>query len=346
MAESGTELSERQRVILEYVVEDFLAGGHPVGSKALTARRSLRVSSSTVRYELAGLEELGYLTHPHTSAGRVPTDLGYRFYVDRLLESLAPRPPELELDLSGVRSEIDVALETTVAALTQVTRLLALATAPSLEATIVRHVEVLVLQPQVVVVVIITSSGGVTKRLFVFGEPVDSGLADWARDYLNEQVAGMNLGARLLHSRFDDPSLPVREREFLAVIEPAFTELVERGEQQVYIGGAAGLMDELRSDDITTFQRLLETLERRAVLLDLLRSALDAKRPVVRVGSEFEDPAFAKLALVAAPYGLSHRNLGTVSLLGPSRMDYGKAIDAVRSAAHQLSRFVEDIYED
>jgi heat-inducible transcriptional repressor len=340
------ELTERQRLILEYVVEDYVAGGLPVGSKALTARRRMVVSASTVRYELAELEDRGFLTHPHTSAGRVPTDLGYRFYVDGLLDSLAPRPTELVLDLSSVRSEIDEALQATIDALAQVTHLLALATAPPLETTTVRHVEVLLLQPQVVVVVIITSTGGVTKRLFVFDGPVDPGIADWAAAYLNETVAGLRLGARQLRSRLADPGLSAREREFLAVIEPAFTELVESGDHGVYVGGAAGLVDGLRADDITTFRGLLETLERRAVLLDLLRAALEAKRPFVRVGSEFEDPAFAKLALVAAPYGLSNRNLGTVSLLGPARMDYGKAIDAVRSAAGQLSRFVEDIYEE
>jgi heat-inducible transcriptional repressor len=340
------ELSERQRLILEYVVEDYVAGGLPVGSKALTVRRRMLVSASTVRYELAELEERGFLTHPHTSAGRVPTDLGYRFYVDRLLETLAPRPAELALDLASVRNEIDEALQATIDALAQVTHLLALATAPHLETTTVRHVEVLLLQPQVVVVVIITSTGGVTKRLFVFEEPVDPGLADWAAEYLRETIAGLRLGARQLRSRLADPSLSRREREFLRVLEPAFTELVERGDQGVYVGGAAGLVDELRTDDISTFRGLVETLERRAVLLDLLRAGLDAKRLYVRVGSEFADPAFAKLALVAAPYGLSNRNLGTVSLLGPARMDYGKAIDAVRSAAGQLSRFVEELYEE
>jgi heat-inducible transcriptional repressor len=340
------ELTDRQRLILEYVVEDYVAGGLPVGSKALTSRRGMLVSASTVRYELAELEGRGFLTHPHTSAGRVPTDLGYRFYVDRLLDTLAPRPPELALDLSSVRNEIDEALQATIDALAQVTHLLALATAPQLEATTVRHVEVLLLQPQVVVVVVIASTGGVTKRLFVFDEPVDPGLADWAGEYLKETVAGLRLGARQLRGRLEDPGLSVREREFLHVLEPAFTELVERGDQAVYVGGAAGLVDELRTDDITTFRGVLETLERRAVLLDLLRAALEARRPFVRVGSEFDDPAFAKLALVAVPYGLSNRNLGTVSLLGPARMDYGKAIDAVRSAAGQLSRFVEELYEE
>jgi heat-inducible transcriptional repressor len=332
-------------VILEYVVEEYLAVGQPVGSKNLAARRAMQVSSSTVRYELAELEGLGYLTHPHTSAGRVPTDLGYRFYVDGLLESLSPRPAELELDLSAVRSEIEVALRTTTDALSHVTHLLALATAPPLETTVARHVEVLMLQPEVVVVVIITATGGVSKRVVVFEGPVDSGLADWAKEYLNEQVCGLKLGTRLLRNRFEDPGLSQREREFLAALRPAFAELVESGEQSVYVGGTAGVMDEFRADEISTFRSLLETLERRAALLDLLRATLDSKRPFVRLGSEFEDPAFAKLSLVAAPYGLSHRNLGTVSLLGPVRMDYSRAIDAVRSAAGHLSRFVEEIYD-
>ena len=279
-ASDERELTERQRLILEYVVEDYVAGGLPVGSKALTARRSMLVSASTVRYELAELEDRGFLTHPHTSAGRVPTDLGYRFYVDRLLGSLTPRPAELALDLSSVRNEIDEALQATIDALVQVTHLLALATAPQLQTTTVRHVEVLLLQPQVVVVVIITSTGGVTKRLFVFDEPVDPGLADWAAAYLKETVAGLRLGARQLGARLADPTLSVRERDFLAVLEPAFTELVESGDQGVYVGGAAGLVEELRADDITTFRGLLETLERRAVLLDLLRFAARGEAPL------------------------------------------------------------------
>jgi heat-inducible transcriptional repressor len=340
------QLTERQRVILECVVEDFVADGHPVGSKALTSGREIQVSASTVRYELAELEELGLLTHPHTSAGRVPTDLGYRYYVDRLLESLERRPAELPLDLTTAKSEIDAALQTTTEALVQVTHLLALVTAPPLESTVVRHVEVLLLQPQVAVVVVITSTGGVSKRVFVFDDPVDPGLAEWAAEYLNEQVAGLKLGARLLRSRFEDAGLPARERAFLEAIRPAFAELVETGEQEVYVGGAAGLMGEFRAEDISSFRGLLEALERRAALLDLMRATLDSKRPFVRVGSEFDDPAFAKVSLVGAPYGLSHRNLGTVSLLGPTRMDYVKAIDAVRGAAQELSRFVEELYEE
>jgi heat-inducible transcriptional repressor len=339
------QLTPRQEEILARVVEEYIASGAPVGSKALVQRSVLAVSPSTVRYELAVLEEHGLLTHPHTSAGRVPTDQGYRFFVDRLLEGLGPRPSDLELDLSAVQSQVDSALRTTTEALAQVTHLLALVSAPPLEATTVRRVEVLLLQPHLVMVVVITSAGGVTKRLLTFAEPVDPGLSEWAGQYLNERVAGLQLGARLLRNRFEDPELTEREREFLASLRPAFTNVLEAEEQTLYVGGTAWLLDEFRAGDLQGYRRLLEVLEQRAALLDLMRASLVSKRPFARVGSEFEDPDLATVSLVGAPYGLRHRNLGTVSLLGPMRMDYVKAIDAVRSAAHELSRFVEEIYE-
>jgi heat-inducible transcriptional repressor len=341
-------LSERQEEILARVVEEYVATGIPVGSKTLLERTSMGVSSSTIRNELAVLEEQGLLTHPHTSAGRLPTDLGYRFFVDRVLERIEGRPSEVELDLdlSVAPSQVDSALQATTEALAEVTHLLALVSAPPLGTTTVRHVEVLLLQPQLVVVVVITSTGGITKRLLMFEEPVDPGLAEWAREYLNERVAGLQLGARLLRNRFEDPELSARERDFLAQFLPAFTEAMEAGEQTLYVGGTAGVLDEFRADELRAYRRLLEVLEQRAALLELMRAGIVSKRPFVRVGSEFEDPELASVSLVGAPYGLRHRNLGTVSLLGPMRMDYVKAIESVRSAAHELSRFVEDVYED
>ncbi len=339
------QLSDRQEQILAQVVEKYVSTGAPVGSKTLVDRTGLDVSASTVRYELAVLEELGLLTHPHTSAGRIPTDLGYRFFVDRLLERLEPRPGEISLDLSTVESQVDSALRATTEALAQVTHLLALVSAPPLEATTVRHVEVLLLQPQLVMVVVITATGGVTKRLVTFEQAVDPGLAEWAGQYLNETVSGLQLGVRLLRNRFEDPELTEAEREFLDRLRPAFSDVLDAEEQTLYIGGTAGVLDEFRADELRGYRRLLEVLEQRAALLDLMRASLLSKRPFVRVGSEFDDPELVSVSLVGAPYGLRHRNLGTVSLLGPMRMDYEKAIDAVRSAAFELSRFVEELYE-
>jgi heat-inducible transcriptional repressor len=339
------ELTERQREILLGVVEEYVATGQPVGSKRLVEATGLRASASTVRAELAELEERGLLTHPHTSAGRVPTDGGYRYYVDGLLERLERRPGPFPLDLPAVRGEVEATLQATTEVLSDVTRLLALVSAPPVEPATVRHVEVLLLQEHVVMVVVITSTGAVSKRVLRFEEPVDAGLANWAGQYLNDEVAGLRLGTHLLRQRFERPELSQRERAFLETLRPAFTELL-REDQRLFVGGRASLLAGLPAEELGAYRRLLEVLEKRVALLGILSDALDRNRPFVRVGEELAHPALTRLALVGAPYGLSSLPLGAVSLLGPVRMDYDKAIRSVRAAASELSRFAEDYYAD
>ncbi|HVV59360.1 MAG TPA: heat-inducible transcriptional repressor HrcA [Gaiellaceae bacterium] len=338
-------LTDRQRDLLRLVVEEFVATGLPVGSKSLVQRAGLVVSSSTVRNDLSELERLGLLTHPHTSAGRVPTEGGYRFYVDELLARQDSRPPEFPLALGATPSQIEEALQATTEMLGQVTRLLALVSAPPLESSTVRHVEVLLLQPNAVMVVVITSAGGVTKLRYVFAEPVDPGLAQWAADYLNERLDGARLGARTLRRVFDDPALPPRELAFLLAIRGAFEQAADE-ERRLFVGGAAGLLEDLRADEMGAYTRLLEALEKRAALLDLVAQHLDPRRSFARVGEELEESGLSELALVGATYGLTHQTLGAVSLLGPLRMDYEKALRSVRAAAHELSRFVAEVYAE
>jgi heat-inducible transcriptional repressor len=195
-------------------------------------------------------------------------------------------------------------------------------------------------------VVVITSTGSVTKRVFRFAEPVDRGLVNWATQYLNDRVAGLELGSSLLRRRLDEPTLGARESSFLAVLRPLFDEALAAEEQSLYVGGTAGLLEDLHGPELESYQRLLEVLEKRAALLGVLSQALDPQRPFIRVGPELEHPALRELSLVGASYGLTNRTLGAVTLLGPVRMDYDKAIRSVRAAAAELSRFVEDVYED
>jgi len=343
--DSAVQLSARQRGILRSAIDAYIATGEPVGSRTLVDRSGLEVSPSTVRSELAELEALGLLTHPHTSAGRVPTEEGYRFYARALLEELEPRPTALGLALAPAQSEIETVLQATTEMLSETTRLLALVSAPALESASVRHVEVLLLQPSVTMVVVITSTGGVSKRILTTEEPIDPGLISWVSEYLGERVVGVQLGTHQLRQRFDDPGLSSRERTVLALLRPAFIEL-ERDEQQLFVGGAAGLLGEARDDELEACRRALALLEHRAALLELVSRAFRSERPLVRVGGDLEDPALREVALVGARYGLSARPLGSVSLLGPVRMDYEKAIRSVRSAAFELSRFVEEVFED
>ena len=345
VTDSAIELTPRQRELLAQVVQEYVRTGQPVGSRHLVERGGLSVSPSTVRNELAELEARGLLTHPHTSAGRIPTDRGYRFYAGELLARTDVRPAAFPLDLSELRREVDSALEATTEMLSSVTRLLALVSAPSFETTTVRHIEILLLQPKTAMVVVIPSTGGVSKRLFHFEEPVDPGLANWAREYLNERLEDVRLGSVELRRTLEEPSLSAGERAFLDAIRTAFTELV-RAEQRLYVGGTAGLLEEVPDAELGLYRHVLATLERRATLLGILGQALDPRRPFVRVGNDLDDLALQGAALVGASYGLTNRALGAVSLLGPLRMDYDMAIRTVRGAAHELSRFVEEVYED
>jgi heat-inducible transcriptional repressor len=239
---------------------------------------------------------------------------------------------------------VDEAMRRTTEALSQVTNLLAIVSAPPIHTTTIRHIEVLALQPQILMVVVITSTGGVSKRVFTFDRPIDPGLADWAGSYLNEQLVGMGLGARMLHNKLADPSLPATESAFIAQLAPAFTELAATAEATLYVDGAHRLVSEYRFQDVSQLNALMEMLEHRVSMLEVLSTALDARGLYVRIGGENRQPALQSLSLVAANYGLPQRNLGTVSVIGPTRMDYPGAIASVREAAHQLSRFMEDLY--
>ena len=173
-----------------------------------------------------------------------------------------------------------------------------------------------------------------------------------AREAVELTVAGafhsrlMESAYQTLRQALEDHALSAGERDFLAVLRPALEEQAGRGDERVFVGGAAMLLDAVRGSELDACRSLLAVLERRAATLELLRASIEQRRPYVRVGEELDNPALSGVSLVGARYGLAHRSLGTVSLLGPMRMDYEKAIGAVRAAAQELSRFVEDVYEE
>lgn len=339
-------LSERRQRILNLVVGAYLESGKPIGSAAIADDPDFDWGPSTVRAELAALEHEGYLTHPHTSAGRVPTDSGYRFYADTLVASEAePGPASGTLDLSEMRREVEEALRETASTLSRMTDLLAVATAPPPSAARIHRVEALQLQPGAVMVVVIASNGAVTKRIFNFASPVDAGLIEWASSFLNERLSGLALGARMTGDRLDDPELGPAERGFLAEIRDAFTGLEREAESDLYVEGAARLLSAEHAPDLPRADSLMRALERRANLLEILRSTLDERSVFMWIGGENPSPELRTVSVVGANYGLGYRNLGTVGVVGPLRMDYATAISSVREAAGELSRFFESVYD-
>jgi heat-inducible transcriptional repressor len=340
-------LSERQELILRLVVEVNLESARPVPSKEVAERPGIEWGPSTVRSELAALEAAGYLTHPHTSAGRVPTDAGYRRYVDLMVESgRVPTAPSAELQVSRLRREVDEAMREATAALAQVTDLVAMATAPrpSLAATIHR-VEVLRLQPDKVVVIAIASTGDVTRRVFEFDRPVDRGLVEWASSYLNESLSGLGVGARMIATRLASPGLNGVEADFIATLGTAFTDFVAEDAGELYLDGASRLLSDAHLPDLPRADELMTALERRADVLRMLRSELDERSVFFWIGGENPQPELRSVSVIGANYGLGHRNLGAVGVVGPLRMDYALAIASVQHAARELSRYFETVYD-
>jgi len=276
------EITSRQRFLLRKLVEAHRELDQPIGSKWIADQDDVPWGPSTVRAELANLEDVGLLEHPHTSAGRVPTDRGYRVYVDELMTGPALPVPRKPLELTTMRREVDEAMRATSEQLSQVTNLLALVTAPPIETATIRRVEVLLLQPQVAMVVVITSTGGVTKRVISYDTPVDPGLVDWASSYLNEALGGLDVGSRVLQSRLVVEGRA--EQAFLNTLRPAFTELEDTAENTLFMEGAARLLSEQRMDELEQIGALMEVLEHRRALLGVLRESLSEPSVYLRIG--------------------------------------------------------------
>jgi heat-inducible transcriptional repressor len=243
-----------------------------------------------------------------------------------------------------MRREVDEAIRETTTALSRATDLAALVTAPPLETASIHRVEVLLLQPTVVMLVVITSTGEITRRTFRFQQAVDPGLVDWASSYLHERLAGMDVGARMIAARLGDPELGDEERRFLRRIAGALAELDQGPEETLYVDGTSRLLGE-HGHDLPGADELLAALERRIGLLAMLRSMLDERSVFMWIGAENPQPELQSASVVGANYGLGYRNLGAVGVLGPLRMDYAGAISSVRDAAGELSRYFESVYE-
>ncbi|MFY9487607.1 MAG: heat-inducible transcriptional repressor HrcA [Solirubrobacterales bacterium] len=338
-------LTPRQEQILRIVVDTYTHDGVPVGSRAIADREDVDYGPSTVRNEFAVLVSHGYLEQPHTSAGRRPTEAGYRYFVDELLANRDSPPARAlpAIELTYDRREIGEAIRRTTETLAEATELMALISAPPLSTEDILRVELIRLQPRKVAVVVITTSGNVTKRVVDFDGEVDHGLAQWATGYLNDVLKGVPFGARTTRSRLFAPDLSATERGFVEAISSVFLE-PPPGDETLFVGGAGNLIGEGHAQGIPRLDRLMSALEERATVTQILRARLDERGVYLRIGHENEVVALVGASFVGANYGTHTRNLGSVNVIGPVRMDYPRAIASVRYAAARLSEFVDDVY--
>lgn len=330
-------LDERKAAILKAVVEEYVETAQPVGSASVVRATNLAVSTATVRNELALLEREGYLDHPHTSAGRVPTDKGYRFFVDQLTPALpGPQRQRVQDFFLRAHGELEQMLNDTTRLLSDLTHYAAVVVAPPREQATVRSIQVVGIGSQVAVAVAILSDGAVRKAVVELapGTTEDALAAAGAR--LSRHLFGLPIES--------DASLPPTGDEGTdRLIGQTWRALGRTGggePEQLFVGGAAQMATTF--DAIETVRRVLAILEQQYVLVTLLRHAIQDDRLTVSIGAENGVEPLSQCSLVVAPYAFDGTTAGTVGVLGPTRMNYPQAMAAVAVVSQRLTRALRD----
>jgi heat-inducible transcriptional repressor len=336
---------ERKLAVLRAIVEDYVATQEPVGSKTLVDRHQLGVSPATVRNDMAVLEEEGFITQPHTSAGRIPTDKGYRLFVDRLsgVKPLSAAEKRAIATLLEGAVDLDDVVQRSVRLLAQLTRQVAIVQYPTLSRSTVRHVEVVPLTDTRLMLVLILSTGRVEQRLVELGSKVDEEAVSEIRTKLNRAVIGERLpGATDKLAALAEEFEPARRpavQSVLATLVEAISD--QRSDERVAIGGTANLARFGDGFD-TSIRPMLEALEEHVVLLKLLGEATSPSTVTVRIGHEGPYQELASTSVVATGYGPGEEALATLGIVGPTRMDYPGTMASVRAVARYVSRFLDE----
>ena len=334
---------DRRLAVLRAIVEDYVHTREPVGSKALVERHSLGVSPATIRNDMAALEEEGLIAQPHTSAGRVPTDKGYRLFVDRLqtVKPLSSAEKKAIQSLLDGAVDLDDVIDRTVRTLATLTRQVAVVQYPSLSRSTVRHVEIVPIGGPRLLVVLITNTGRVEQRVVEVGEEPSEALLGEVRARLNAAVAGKRLTevaglVQTVPDQFPDEDRTLVRR----VLEAIEDSLAIEREERIVLAGTANLARS-GTDFAGTIGPVLEVLEEQVVLLKLLgEMAEDASGVGVLIGHETAHAGLSEASVVASGYGGEGEPLARLAVLGPTRMDYPTTIAAVRAVARYVSRIL------
>lgn len=338
------ELSERKAALLRDLVQLYIRTGEPVGSEALAAQTRLGVSSATIRNELSALEEMGYLAQPHTSAGRVPTEQGYRYFVDLLPQRGRLRDPErlaivhfFDLALA----DVDEILRGTTQLLSRLTRYASLALAPSIRASTIARAE-LVHVGSGTLLLVVFEDGRVEKRLIELPDTVTGQDVERLSLAVQKAFGSRTLAAARTEAAARLEGLPEPDRTAMERVADALGSIDEASEaEHVYLGGVANMATDEGFRRRETLRQMLEEIERESEILRLLREAATSPSVSVTIGSENPTTGIWEASVVAAPYEAWGQTLGTIGVVGPLRMDYAAAIAAVRAVAERLSAAVE-----
>lgn len=333
---------DRRFDVLRAIVTDYVSTHEPVASRSLVERHNLGVSSATVRNDMVALEEEGYIIQPHTSAGRVPTDKGYRLFVDRLSDVKPLSGPERRAIQAFLGSAVDLddVLRRSVRLLAQLTRQVAVVQYPTLSRSTVRHLEVLAVTPARLMLVLITDSGRVDQRLVELGDVTTEDEVARLRSMLNGALVGRRLAEASANVADLPDGAPAELRDVVVRVATVLIEtLVEHPEERLLLGGTANLTRDA-TDFPGSLRQVLEALEEQVVVLKLLAAARDPGTITVRIGEENEAEEMRSTSVVSIGYASHGTVLGGMGVVGPTRMDYPGSIAAVSAVARYVGEIL------
>ena len=336
-------LDERKATILRAIVSHYVSAGEPAGSKTLVEHYGLGVSPATVRNEMSALEAAGYIYQPHTSAGRVPTDAGYRYFVNAFAAGAKLSPPDkraVQLFFGEPRWELEGALRQTASLLSRLTDHAAVVFAPALDRSVVRHIDLVGLAGGRAMLVIVTNTGRVHNDVIEVPPGMDEVQLERTADMLNRVAAGAPLEDAAASVRAGLQRFPLELSETAEEVAKALERESAHESERVFLEGTSNIVDEEKFPDLETVRQVVGALEHRRVVLELLADALSIDRVTVLIGSENAIQEMQACAVVAAPFGVEGTLLGSLGVVGPTRMDYRKTIAAVYEVADNLGRML------
>jgi heat-inducible transcriptional repressor len=337
-------LSERSRQILEAIVEDYIVTAEPIGSRTITRRHELSLSPATVRNVMADLEEMGFLVSPHTSAGRVPTDKAYRFYVDSLVgvnRIAREEREEIRKSCSLTGRDVGEVLKETSKMLSSVSHYMGIVMGPRFTANVFRQMEFVKLSGKKILAILVSQSGSVQNKIIETDEELQ--LADLTRmaNYLNDILKGLTIAQvkkRILEEMQEEK---IRYDALLARALELSRQALEGTDAEVFIEGQANILEQPEFADVTKMKEIIRAFEEKGQLLALLERCMAAEGVQIFIGSESHLNRMSGMSLVTATYVTGKDTLGILGVIGPTRMGYAKIIPIVDYTAKQVSRLLE-----
>ncbi|MFO7295089.1 MAG: heat-inducible transcriptional repressor HrcA [Caldicoprobacter sp.] len=343
------QLGKRKLQILQAVIDDYICSGEPVGSRTIAKKYGMGISPATIRNEMSDLEEMGYLHQPHTSAGRIPSDKAYRLYVDKLMKIrmlTAVEAEHIKKIYEQKTTEIEKIIEQVAKVLSDITNYTSVVLGPQLNKILIKRIQLIPVEGQYTLLVVVTSAGIIKDTIIRVPADIDPGYLDRVSNMLTEHYRDKTFAEVDINSIQDVQKEMSKQREFFNSLIDALTESIAQKEQtEVYLGGTTNIFNFPEYRDIMKARTFLSFMEQKNLLYNLL-SKYDKQGVRVIIGTENEYEQMKECSIVMATYSIGDKVLGTLGLIGPTRMEYSKAVSVVRYVGETVSKYLTSLFEE